>query len=622
MNASRKTGWRNIFSSRGAKSGNRKRCKPHGLSFESLEERQMFAGINWVNEGDVPNGDNFKAVFGANAQLARDIVHRAMSDWADVIDNFTYAGKNDNTFDLWVDARDFSMMDKDAGNDDLIADGTPTRLNNGKPEQGHIRLNTRAQHWLDGTPQDDVEFVGPTNAFTGFNRTSAGTDFYATVLHELGHALGFSTSDHAGNSTLLKNLLKDTGVDDPSTTDPGNLFTFNVGRTRATFTDADPGHLWAGAGFTPHHKTPWSELPTHNDALMNPGSDIYANERNLISDLEASILRDAYGYSVNMPSTFANMYVNWDSTNHVLNVVGGSGKSHDSVTVDTAPGGFIKVTVNGYSELVQASMVSRIDINTGDGTDLIHLYNTGNKPTSVTGGYGEDDLQLYRMSNATINGRTINASHLSDVTANVEYLTIWGTNGADTLNIETFSQFTDLTARMGDGNDTFNIATKWPYGVPAFTTPMFLYGDAGNDTLNIGGGTANVLAATVTFDGGDHYYSLLGKTGGDRIQFNDSLIGYDVEYDIEAGSIARKTATNTSRVTYKNVEGIQIDGGSAVETFSIGQGVTASVNARGNGGNDIFSVGGGLLGAVGHVLGPAGSTAEGKGKHPWPGRGW
>lgn len=59
------------------------------LSYECLENRRLLA-IDWANRG----ADNFGAL-GANATLAREIVDRAINDWAAVIADFNYDGDDD-----------------------------------------------------------------------------------------------------------------------------------------------------------------------------------------------------------------------------------------------------------------------------------------------------------------------------------------------------------------------------------------------------------------------------------------------------------------------------------------------------------------------------------------------
>ena len=58
------------------------------LACESLEDRRMLSTISWANR---VTSDNF-GIYGANADLARQIVDRAIADWERVIDDFNYTG--------------------------------------------------------------------------------------------------------------------------------------------------------------------------------------------------------------------------------------------------------------------------------------------------------------------------------------------------------------------------------------------------------------------------------------------------------------------------------------------------------------------------------------------------
>ncbi|MGE3642162.1 MAG: hypothetical protein AB7G28_26700, partial [Pirellulales bacterium] len=152
--------------------------------FESLEERMVLSTINWSNRGSAGSDtDGFNGLFGGNANLARQIVDRAIDDWEAVIANFNYSGGG-NTFTLQVQPAAITA----------IASASITSISNGKPTAATINVqNVAATHWLDPSPLDDAEFDDNiTNVFTGYAITPAisGTDFYATIVHEIGHAVG------------------------------------------------------------------------------------------------------------------------------------------------------------------------------------------------------------------------------------------------------------------------------------------------------------------------------------------------------------------------------------------------------------------------------------------------
>lgn len=171
------------------------------LSFEQLEHKRLLA-IVWANELDANGNFNaangFAAEYVGNAQIARDIVNRAIDDWDRVINSFDYAVDNDgnpnnnlnNTFTLEI------FADQIAGRgvtEDILFGA------DGRPFQATITLDDSGggTGWFfDTTPLDDAEFTAIANPFQAsfVDATTVGqarqNDFYRTVVHEIGHALG------------------------------------------------------------------------------------------------------------------------------------------------------------------------------------------------------------------------------------------------------------------------------------------------------------------------------------------------------------------------------------------------------------------------------------------------
>ena len=67
--------------------------RPIRLALEALEDRALPSTIVWVNEGGAGGDfDYFETSYGAaNAELARAVVHAAIRQWENVIDDFNYA---------------------------------------------------------------------------------------------------------------------------------------------------------------------------------------------------------------------------------------------------------------------------------------------------------------------------------------------------------------------------------------------------------------------------------------------------------------------------------------------------------------------------------------------------
>ena len=345
---------------------------------ESLESRRLLSTINWVNENTT---DNF-GVFGVNASLARSIVHRAIDFWQRAITNFNHVGGG-NTFALTVTASGGG-----------IASGGPSATDSaGRPTAGGIAVGTGATtHYFDPTP-DDGEFTDFVTPFAAFAPAVTRVDFYTTMLHEIGHTVGFDI----GGTLAINPFITDTGIDDPNSSDPGNLLAINVGggAIEATFTNSDAGHLWEGPA-TP--ATIAAGLPTHPNDLMDSGRVLFDNERFLVTDFDVQLLSQVYGYSVQAPSTFDTMYAIHNSITGAVTVRGLNGSSPDSISISSASGQLV-VVVNGTTERFTLAGVHSIVVNAGDGADTINLDNLeSGTPVTVNGDGSKDTLVLGNVS--------------------------------------------------------------------------------------------------------------------------------------------------------------------------------------------------------------------------------
>ncbi len=164
------------------------------VPIESLETRRLLATINWANEF----ADNF-ASYGSNENVARNIVRRAISDWEAVIVDFNYddTGSNQNdTYQLTVNAADIGGRGS-AGS--FSRDDSTDR----KPDAATVTMDNLGTTWYfdplvdaGGIP-DDSEFTSLENLFTAEavgGAADAGNDFYRTIVHEIGHAMGILDS--------------------------------------------------------------------------------------------------------------------------------------------------------------------------------------------------------------------------------------------------------------------------------------------------------------------------------------------------------------------------------------------------------------------------------------------
>ena len=347
--------------------GNRRPTPRRAAPIEALEPRTLLAQIFWENRFS----DNFGQYYGADADIAREIVDRAILEWSRVIVNFNYAGGAPNRFNLDIRAAPIAVR------------GTTTGITHNaqlKPTSADIVLDDNGQGpgWyfdpLVGTGffPDDSEYTqvnGPFSANIPGGEVFR-SDFYRTILHEIGHAVGITV----GDGLAINNFLADSGVDDPN--DPGTAtirwIDFGYGEV-GTMTEAGGGHLYEGPAIPGQ-----AVNVVHPDDLLNDGRTVGVNNnrRQLINDLHARILNEAYGYTVSMPSKMNTFYVNFNIVTGVTTIGGMPAGSNDIVTaVFTSPNMVYEVyqDVNHhYTELVQASNVAHtLIINTGDGADQV-----------------------------------------------------------------------------------------------------------------------------------------------------------------------------------------------------------------------------------------------------------
>jgi hypothetical protein len=199
---------------------NRKPKAYRTLAFERLEGRELLA-IVWDNPGPTNDQDNFNLHYESNADVARAIVRRAIDDWNAVITDFTYAEDNDsnpnndleNEFHLTIlaeelanDRRDDIQLDDMVYNIEEAPIATTIRLDDdggGAPGPGWF---------FDETPMDDIEFTALGNSFAATfldvnGQTIRREDFYRTVVHSIGHALGL-LHDLNNEESAITSMLK------------------------------------------------------------------------------------------------------------------------------------------------------------------------------------------------------------------------------------------------------------------------------------------------------------------------------------------------------------------------------------------------------------------------------
>ena len=541
------------------------RCQ---LGFEQLEDRTLLA-INWANQGSAgSDSDGFNALFGGNAPLARDIVNRAIFDWSRVILNFNYSA-GPNIYNL-----NFTT-----GSITTFASATVTGQIGGKPTEATITLrNNASSFFLDPTPLDDAEFTTLTNPYSASASGTTGRDLYSVMLHEIGHAMGIFTDPNL----LFNNFLTDTGIDDPISTTAGNLFALNIGGgpIEATITASDPSHLWEGPGTTATNN---AGLPTHPATLMNAGRARNNNERRLISDFEANLLVQIYGYTISPPSGHNNMMVNYSLSTSVLTVVPQPGNLSDNVIFNQPIPGWVGVTINGFSEMWAASAIASIVVNTGQNNDMVQIDYNGGRPTTINGDNLTDSLTLNNVQFATVFTNSISAAGFNTITHNsIESLTVNGTSGSDGITV-TAALIPTQVNTLG-GEDTVEIATTTG-GLEQFVSTVGWDGGEGVDTfefefnansigLRYNLGTTGATATEIAF-GLDAVVVFTGNASGDKV-------------NVRAGSL------DDQFVFPQQALAGEFHGGNGNDTFTVGAGnlgtAITSYNIFGEGGSDTLEL--------------------------------
>lgn len=391
------------------------------------------------------------------------------------------------------------------------------------------------------------------------------------------------------------------------------------------------------------------------------GNALYnGNERLLPSWVTANILKDAYGYTVENPAKFGTMMAILNQNTGALTVRGIDG-SADTIFITSSggittvhvdlgtdfPGSGFRPGAGNLSAWVSefpTGSISSINIDAGTGDDVVNLDLPGNIPITVSGGAGGNDLLLIKGSTGydnvnvdfpvitstalnvqsfsefeqlRIDTRTGNADlYLPDLLDSMTGVTVQGDSGSETINLRTLEASKPAVFFMGSGNDTVNVQVDFGVGLVAspvtingfdgddvvnigpvdfagtiVTQPITFNGDNGNDTLNIGSNNADSLAANVVFNGGSSIGGL-----NDRLIINDQAPSYSLGYDVTT-TFVRRTGLTTREFGYTGTEEIIINAGQSADTVLVRNGVSPIVRAFGNGGNDTFTRGDGLLSA-------------------------
>lgn len=502
---------------RGAEFGSRSRdlasrpVRRRWLHWEPLEDRRLLSNIVWENDGaNGGDSDQFNAAFGSNATLARAIVRQAIQDWEQVITNFNFdlpglPANELNTFGFNIQAMNLgnqlTQLDPNAtiydrfGNDveNMPPGGPNNTLQFGKPVTASVYIDTNGGGYgwyFDPSPATNGEFPQFINPFSARGNIGNHQDFYTTVLHAIGDAIGITLY-----STLVYDRSTELGpdpVDPPEYGYERSLFgvpyfdpaTGAMGQT--VFTNSGDAGLYWG------ERT--SDIPASDPIfpydLMNVVQ--LPNTRELISDIDVELLQGLYAnnqppfpsetvvYPTSLGLTFLT---NLDPVTHTLTITADPRIANNDIELSAA-GGNLLVDVNGVTTRYQASAIQSVVINGGPGSDTIRLPGDPLRfAVSVNGG-GQDKLSfvqdpstvsyIVNSGSVTLSTRTLVFGVYRTFQSSVRY------QGLSELDI------------VGSPGDTATvIATAAPTSVTLFGMKAVVVGSSG--MVNQIEGAVNVL---------------------------------------------------------------------------------------------------------------------------------
>jgi hypothetical protein len=537
---------------------------------EPLERRLLLSTINWTNKGSPGSDtDSFAITYGPNATVARNIVQRAIDDWEQVIVDFNYAGGS-NTFNVTISA---GAINGRGVTNTIVADAQ------GKIRSANIVLDDDAGNgWYfdpvigSSTVPDDGEFVNLASpfqaSFTGVGAANDDDDMYRTAAHELGHAMGIFVNSGGGIAAGVPAIfafLTDTNIDDPLDNATATLVNFNVGggAAEATLTENGGGHFWEGA-------PQGGGTLSHPNDLLNAGRTVGGppTTRQLISDIDATVLQLAYGYTVQLPSSINTFYANLNTTTNVVTITGDAnpnGSNVDVIDLEVA-GTAMRFEVNGSAETLEGAQFTTITVNSGlDNDDIDIDALLGGKSMTVNGGAGNDSvdvsLEVGDVDSTVLSNFSFNGGSESDT------LRFHDTN--DGINSDTYTFTSSVASKAARDITHSNIESIVINGSPQASTyninalPSTLTGgltiNAGdaNDTIVLGGTTGDIdstIHTNVQMDGGG---------GTDTMHFNDATDDASVDDSYTLTSIGFDKSSTSEVWGFTNMEHVILTAGLA-----------------------------------------------------------
>ena len=524
--------------------------------------------------------------FGDQEPVVRQLIGRAIDAWNAVIIDFNYDGDDNPETNniLEVDIGAFPFL----GGTRAFA-GVTNYDASGKPTSAEIIMDVDGggKGWfLDPTPIDDAEFAGGlVNPFMAVIADREEPDFFRSILHELGHAVGIESG-----SDLIKSHLTRVGTDQVDGRSHLQLFQnpdgpFGQDGFQVTFTTGAtlPNlHIYEGP---PDPAFP--DVPIHPRDLLDHGRTVsnLPTARQLVSDIHAKILVDTYGYTVRLPSQINTFHVNLDTLTGQLFVEGGPDETMDNIRIRRS-GDDLVIEVNETSESVPVDQVTSIHVDSGNGADTVTLDYAGGEIPIPPGGItldggsndqanrlvftgGTSDAVTYTPDSATsgqivIDGLTIDYSGfdlLVDALAAGQRDFMFGeaaseitvsdndqpddgisriTNATMGLTTEFRNPSDSLTVTTGDGDDTIIFEALESN---QFATVADIRG--GVDAIQMRGGTIDT-----NFPGSTRLVLEAGESlSGQGLVRADVLVAEGARVDVNNGTLSVQSLLNDGFVT-------------------------------------------------------------------------
>ena len=530
------------------------------LHIEPLEERTLLAAMVWENRGNLSDdSDNFNATYGvANAPVARAIVDQALIMWGQVLEVIETL---DGPVTSWVQ----TISAADLGGN----------LRGGTDADGDITMDDDAggSGWyFDPQPGDSSEFTTILSPFLA-SGGPAGADFFRTIVHELGHALGINPGDIEDNAPLLTGAqVTDAGTDQFDGVSSLLLLTPANEAPLITFTTAGSLHVYEGP---PDPNFP--AAPVQPFDLMNNGRTVGNSTRQLISDLDSLIMYKAFGDASLNPAYLPNysFHAQLNLSTAVLTVYGDldPANQNDQILLTEFNGSLVVIGA-AFSVSFPLSSINQVVVQTGpsagDGNDTITIDLSSSNwipqnGISVDGGAGNNTLEI-KGPVGTNNSYTVDSNQvlipgcssqtcsigytsitdmsvLADLTSESNTMLVNGTDaslqqlilaggdmGKDTITVfDTDDSLQSLEINAMDGPDLVTIENL------GNSTALTIDPGAGNDWIQFtpSGGDLGVLPAVTT--------KILPSPGEDLLLLQDdnaastTSVVFDVDFSVYPG---------------------------------------------------------------------------------------